>query len=365
MTRLALAYGGKSGEHEVSRVSAAAVAAALDPSEFRLIAIGIDYAGRWYLTPEAEVRAAIAGGTPLPVVQDERNRIALCPGIGLFAGNEGSFSRLEVDVAFPLVHGTNGEDGSMQGLFEQAGLPYIGVGVSGSAVGMDKELAKRLWANAGIPVVPYRVVRSTDDRARALAEVESALAYPVFVKPVCGGSSVGASKASDRGDLDTALDIALRFDERALVEPFLSVREIECSVIGLDEPRAFPPGEIVPTHEFYDYEAKYTDPDGAKFAIPAALPAASIEAIMSYAKRAYSTIGLDSFARVDFFLDKANGNVYLNEVNTIPGFTPISMFPKMCAAGGLPFDSLISELHRFAVERHARRSKLSFSKGNQ
>jgi D-alanine-D-alanine ligase len=248
-----------------------------------------------------------------------------------------------------------------------AGLPYVGAPVLGSALGMDKEKAKELWLRAGLPVVPFIVVRRGELEETGIEEtlrrkVETRLGWPAFVKPVCVGSSVGASKVADAAALLPALKEALSWDTKALVEPFVVAREIECSVLGNDKPLAFAPGEVAPSHEFYDYEAKYLDPEGARLEIPAAISPEQAERVKSVAVAAYRACELAGMARVDFFIDKRTGEVLLNELNTIPGFTHISMYPKMCEAGGLPYTKLITRLAELALERHAERATLRFSR---
>ncbi|MCX7025435.1 MAG: D-alanine--D-alanine ligase [Spirochaetes bacterium] len=358
---IALLYGGKSGEHEVSLRSSASVARHVKPGH-TLVLIGIDHDGAWYLQPKAVLDDALAGDNPLGLVVDGAALVSAIPGRGLALA--GSSSPIRLDVVFPVLHGTFGEDGTIQGLLELSGVPYIGCDVLGSAVGMDKEMAKNLWDRAGLPVVPFVPIRKCDLSPQVLEKArvrsEAAFGYPMFVKPTCSGSSVGTSKVADAAGFDTAVRAALEWDFRALVEPFIAAREIECSVIGNGTVRSFLPGEIVPRHEFYDYEAKYIDPDGAALIIPADIPPETAARVRNVAERAYVAAGLNGMARVDFFLDKRTGEVYLNEVNTIPGFTSISMFPKMCEAGGLAFPDLIDELVNLAIERGKRRSELRF-----
>jgi D-alanine-D-alanine ligase len=258
------------------------------------------------------------------------------------------------------VHGTGGEDGSLQGLLELADLPYVGAGVLGSALGMDKALMKVAFAQAGLPIVDHRVIRRRDlekGRDRFIRSVESAFGYPCFVKPVNGGSSVGVSKAKDRGGLVAALDLAARYDRKVLVERAIDAREIECSVLGNDEPEASVPGEIVPANEFYDYRAKYID-HGSRLLIPAPVTEEQSRRIRDLAMRAFRALDLCGMARVDFFLDRSSEAIFVNELNTIPGFTPISMYPKLWEASGLPFPALVDRLIRLALERHAEKKRL-------
>jgi len=272
----------------------------------------------------------------------------------------GDALRGRLDVVFPMVHGTGGEDGSLQGLLELAGIPYVGAGVLGSAIGMDKAMMKVAFAQAGLPIVDHKVIRSSDleqERERFIRSVESAFGYPCFVKPANGGSSVGISKAKDRDGLADAIDLAARYDRKVVVERAVDGREIECSVLGNDRPEASVPGEIVPANEFYDYRAKYID-TGSRLLIPAPVSAEQSARIRDLAIRAFRALDLCGMARVDFFLDRTSEAIFLNEVNTIPGFTPISMYPKLWEASGLSFPALVDRLVRLALERHAEKKRL-------
>ncbi len=360
--KIAILYGGRSGEHDVSLMSAASIVRHLDRGHsVRLIGVTKD--GAWRLQPDRVLDACREGSGPLELKADAP-QVLVVPGQGLMASGARGSANLAVDVVFPVLHGTFGEDGTVQGLLECAGLAYVGADVFGSALCMDKERAKALWASAGLPVVPYVTAYPSDLAAiDALADrIGRELSWPAFVKPARCGSSVGASKVASRAELKSALAAALEFDTKALVEPFVAAREIECSVLGNAEPRAFPPGELVPSHEFYDYEAKYIDPDGARLLVPAPLDEALAERVKSTAVAAYRAAGISGMARVDFFLDKASGRLLLNEANTIPGFTPISMYPMMCEEGGLPYAELIDELLRLAVERKAEREALRYER---
>ena len=361
--KVAILYGGKSGEHEVSLRSAASIVRNLDPAH-RVTLIGITREGEWRLQPDSALAACRESDGPLALRRDGPE-VLVVPARGLRVFGSHGFSDLAVDAVFPVLHGTFGEDGTVQGLLECAGLPYVGADVLGSAVGMDKEAAKALWRDAGLPVLPHVVIRSAEPGAvaSARAAVEGSFGWPAFVKPARAGSSVGASSVKSAADFERAAREALRFDTKALVEPFTPAREIECSVIGNASPRAFEPGEIAPTHEFYDYEAKYLDPDGAAILIPAPVDQAVRDRVRELAVRAYSAAMLEGLARVDFFLDKRDGALWLNEVNTLPGFTSISMFPMMCAAGGLPYPRLLDELLSLAVSRKASRDGLSYAHG--
>ena len=347
-------YGGRSGEHEVSLRSAASVAANLDTGRHRLTAIGIGRDGSWHLQ-ERIVRRAIHGQGEALEILPSVHTVSVVPAGGIHADGV----RIEIDCVFPVLHGTYGEDGTVQGLLDIAGLPYVGAGVLGSSVSLDKERSKRLWRDAGIPVVEFAVVPRGADASAA-----AAVGFPACVKPVSAGSSLGVHRVDGPGGLAGALADALRYDTRALVERFVDAREIECSVVGNDAPRAFPPGEVVTagSHAFYDYDAKYTDPDGARLEAPARLEPEVRERVMRTAEAAYAAVGCEGMARVDFFLERGTGRLYVNEINTIPGFTSISMFPRMCAAGGLAYPELLDLLVELAVERHRRRATVRFEK---
>ena len=351
-------YGGRSGEHEVSLRSAASVAANLVGGRHRLTAIGIDREGRWHLQ-ERVVRREIPGqGEVLEILPSART-VSVVPSGGIHADGQ----RLAIDCVFPVLHGTYGEDGTVQGLLDIAGLPCVGAGVLGSSVSLDKERSKRLWRDTGIPVVEFAVVTRGTEAAAAAASA-AAVGFPACVKPVSAGSSLGVHRVDGPGGLAAALADALRYDTRALVERFVDAREIECSVVGNGAPRAFPPGEVVTagSHAFYDYDAKYTDPDGARLEAPARLEPAVRDRLMRTAEAAYAAVGCEGMARVDFFLERGTGRLFVNEINTIPGFTSISMFPRMCAAGGLAFPELLDLLLGLAMERHRERATVRFEK---
>lgn len=360
MLNICVLYGGKSGEHEVSLKSAASVVKNLDPSIYHVTVIGIDKAGQWHLQNPVVSRAIPGEGEAL-CITPSATRVSIVPADGIHSGSDG---RLNIDCVFPVLHGSFGEDGTVQGLLEIAGLPYVGAGVLGSAASMDKETAKRLWRDAGLPIVDFAVVDRTSSRAECIAAGDS-LGWPLFVKPCAAGSSLGASRVEDKTALDAALTEALKYDQSALLERFINAREIECAVIGNHGAvRAFVPGEIVPgnNHGFYDYDAKYTDPDGASLVETAALPQETRDYIMRTAKAAYSAVRCEGMARVDFFLDKDTGDVFLNEINTIPGFTKISMFPRMCVASGLSYPALLDTLIGMAMARHEERMSIRCNK---
>ena len=349
-----LLFGGRSGEHEVSLRSAASVSRNLDPARYRQVLIGIDKGGVWHLQARGRFRRESYG--ELLEIAPSRHPVSVVPGRGLVAGAR----RIAADVVFPVLHGTFGEDGTIQGLLEIAGLPYVGAGVLSSSLAMDKDKTKEVWRQAGLPVVDSLTLR--DASPASVEAVRARFALPVFVKPSAAGSSVGISKVSAPGELAPALAEALRYDAKALVEPAVDAREIECAVLGNEEPEAFPPGEVVPRHEFYSYEAKYLDPQGAELRLPAELPEATRAEVMRLAMAAFRAVEVSGLARVDFFVEKSGGRIWLNEINTLPGFTNISMYPKMCEAAGLAYPRLLDRLVELALERHRRRAVLLFSR---
>ncbi len=354
--RVGVIFGGRSGEHEVSIASAAAIFAHLDPSRYEAVPIRIEKDGRWVLPREAPSAVSTAD----VLRQDAAAAVEAVDPSTALAGNR-------LDVVFPILHGPYGEDGTVQGLLELAGLPYVGAGVLGSAVGMDKAVMKTLFAAAGLPIVPHLTVWRGDwdrDAAAITAQVSSRLGYPVFVKPANLGSSVGISRARNDGELATAMRLALQFDRKVVIEAGVAgAREIECGVLGNDDPVASVPGEIIVTHPdgFYSYDAKYLDPNGAHWAIPADIPASTVADVQRLSVEAFRVLELAGMSRVDFFLEGATGRLFLNEVNTIPGFTTISMYPKMWDATGLPFSRLLDRLIELALARHAEKQQLRTS----
>ncbi|OGA95639.1 MAG: D-alanine--D-alanine ligase A [Burkholderiales bacterium RIFCSPHIGHO2_12_FULL_61_11] len=353
---ICILYGGKSGEHEVSLKSAASVVKNLDPSKYRVIAIGIDKAGRWHLQ-ETVISTLVPGQGDALTITPYRHQVSVVPSDGIHAAT----GKLEIDCVFPVLHGNFGEDGTLQGLLEQANLPYVGAGVLGSAASMDKATSKCLWRDAGLPIVDFELIH----RANSLEERQTAgnsLGWPLFVKPCASGSSLGASRVNHARELDAAIEQALQFDARVLLERYVDSREIECAVIGNAVPQAYAPGEVVPgnTHSFYDYDAKYTDPDGAKLVAVASLDATTRANIMHTAEAAYAAVRCEGMARIDFFLERNTGALFLNEINTIPGFTNISMFPRMCEASGLAYPELLDKLITLALQRDADNKGLRY-----
>jgi D-alanine-D-alanine ligase len=338
--RVLLLFGGRSAEHDVSRVTAVAVARALDPARYDVVPVAITTDGRWLLADSA--RAAIEGGPK-----------ALPSAFAVDGGVAPAVGALDVDVVLPLLHGPYGEDGTVQGLLELADLPYVGSGVVGSAIAMDKVAMKHAFTAAGLPYARTVVFRDGHDRDALADAVEADLGYPCFVKPANLGSSVGVSKASDRATFDTACDLALSYDEWIVVEEAIIGREIELGVLGDDPPTVSVPGEIVPGAEFYSYADKY-EADEAQLLVPAPLTDAQVAEAQLLACRAFTACRCEAMARVDLFL---TGTGFLvNEVNTIPGFTPISMYPRLWEATGVPYAELLDRLIALALERHERRA---------
>jgi D-alanine-D-alanine ligase len=358
--RIGVIFGGRSGEHEVSLMSARSVLSALDPQKYIITQIGITHAGAW-LVGENVLDRLVSGTT------DALSPAALLPDPTrpdlhiLHPADSGQIMRIltGLDVVFPVLHGTFGEDGTLQGLLELVDLAYVGAGVLGSALGMDKGVFKDIMRTQGVPVVESVVVLRREieqDVSGVLSRVEGLAPYPLFVKPANLGSSVGITKCLNRSDLGEGLMEAARYDRRVLVERGVNAREIEVSVLGNDDPQASVPGEILPSREFYSYEAKYLDGTSGLL-IPAPVPQETAERVRQLAIRAYRAIDCAGMARVDFLLDKGNGELYLNEVNTIPGFTQISMYPKLWAASGLPYPALVDRLVGLALERKAERDR--------
>ena len=376
--RVGILFGGRSGEHEVSLLSAASILKAIDRKKFEVVPIGITKTGRWLTAGGAQ--ALLAGnavevdGLALAAEADVANApadavTAIVPDAATLAGDSG-----RLDVVFPVLHGTFGEDGTIQGLFELADIAYVGSGVLGSSAGMDKDVMKRLFAQAGLPIVKHLTVLRTAWEAsprKTVSAIEAALKYPLFVKPANLGSSVGISKVHDRKELAPALKLAAQFDRKIVIEEGVAgsgraratkkARELEVAVLGNDDPKASVVGEIVPGKEFYDYEAKYLS-DGSIPIIPAKITAAESKKIRAMAVEAFRACDLAGLARVDFLMEPdGKRRIYLNEVNTLPGFTSISMYPKLWQASGLSYADLITRLIELALERHKERSRTSFS----
>jgi D-alanine-D-alanine ligase len=387
--RVGILFGGRSGEHEVSLLSAASVLEAIDKSKYEVVPIGITKDGRWVTSAHAEnllrrkepgqhlragdpqatsAAAVLASGSAMivpPVPEAE-----LLP-FQSDARPSHSPEAIHVDVIFPVLHGTFGEDGTIQGLLELADIPYVGAGVLGSAAGMDKDVMKRLFAAAGLPIVKHITVLRSDweQEAKSVRRlVESNLKYPLFVKPANLGSSVGISKAHDAKELAPAMEEAAAYDRKIVVEEGVGgkkgkAREIECAVLGNEKPAASIAGEIVPGKEFYDYAAKYLE-EGSELLIPAKLAKKQLKQVQEMAIAAFCVTECSGLARVDFLMDPHNDKLYLNEINTMPGFTSISMYPKLWAASGVPYPQLIDRLVQLALERHQEKKKNRYSRSS-
>jgi D-alanine-D-alanine ligase len=393
--RVGVLFGGRSGEHEVSLLSAASVLNAIDKKKYDVVPIGITKEGRWVTAthaerllkgqqPEApEARHLRAGdpettstaavlakgeGVVVPPIPGESHS-ALVPFETRASELQPAHHAIDVDIIFPVLHGTFGEDGTIQGLLELADIAYVGAGVLGSAAGMDKDVMKHLFRDAGLPIVKHVTVlrsRWRDRPEKVRKQIEGALKYPVFVKPANLGSSVGISKVHDSGELATALDDAARYDRKLIVEEGVGggkgkAREIECSVLGNDDPIASVPGEVVPVKEFYDYSAKYLE-EGSELIIPAKLPKAKLKEVQRLAVGAFRAVDCAGLGRVDFLMDPRSGKIYVNEINTIPGFTSISMYPKLWEATGVAYSELIDRLIRLGLERHAEKQQNRYSR---
>jgi D-alanine-D-alanine ligase len=335
-----LIFGGRSAEHEISLISASAIHKNLDRSQFEVLSIYVTKDGLWKLVeaPSADPKA-LAGGTAFPFVPWEVL---------------GFTSRIPADIYFPVLHGPFGEDGTIQGLLEMAGVPYVGAGVLGSALGMDKAAAKTLFRERSLPIVPWLVIRETEwcrGKEAVLRRIRREFALPFFVKPANLGSSIGITKVKARHETGPALETAFRYDTRILVEKGILGREIECGVLGNDDPRASVPGEVIPFREFYDYDDKYKE-GKTGFVIPARLPRQTAARVRRLAVEAFKALECSGMARVDFFLERETNRLYVNELNTIPGFTEISMYPKLWEASGLPFPRLIERLIALGLERN-------------
>ena len=357
--RVGVLFGGRSGEHEVSLASAASVIRALDPEKYEAVPIGISKDGRWLAGTKAHKM--------LPDVLKSGERVSLPPDPTAAAlvpiAQSADRPSIALDVVFPVLHGTFGEDGTVQGLLELAGLPYVGAGVLASAVGMDKDVQKRLFEQAGLPIVPFVAVRRSEwehDRAAVLKQIKKKLRFPIFVKPATLGSSVGMSRVKNAAELPAAMDLAAEFGLKIIVERGVTAREIEVSVLGNDDVRASIAGEIVPHREYYDYAAKYLE-QGTRLVIPAPLTKKQVLMFQHLAVRAFQCIDGAGLARCDFFLEKRTNKIFVNELNTIPGFTAISMYPKLWEASGLPYPKLIDHLIELAFELYKEKARTKYS----
>jgi D-alanine-D-alanine ligase len=356
--RIAILFGGKSAEHEISVISARNIVQAMDKRKYQIVSIGIDKQGRWFFDEGA--RLLHRKKQSQVEFQVSRNSTAVLPGAAQAPMLTPSRTLGDVDVVFPVLHGPFGEDGTVQGLLKLANVPFVGAGVLGSAVGMDKDVMKRLLRDASIPIAKFLVFERSVASRINFAEVKRALGLPFFVKPANLGSSVGISKVSAKKQFGRALTEAFRYDNKILIEESIRGREIECSVLGNENPIASLPGEIVTRHDFYSYDAKYLDEKGAQLIIPAELPKNIVRQVQTLALRTFKTLACEGMARVDFFL-RNNRELFVNEINTIPGFTKISMYPKLWEASGIPYTRLIDRLIQLALERNQRERNLRTS----
>lgn len=358
--RVGVLCGGRSGEHEVSLLSAKSVISAIDRKKYEVVVIGIYKDGSWALMSESNF--LINANDPNKIALSEIGEdifISPTPDGSPFQTAEGTVG---IDVIFPVLHGTYGEDGTLQGMLDMLGIPYVGANYLGSAAAMDKDVAKRLFKEAGLPTVKHLVFYREEDLPdinKVIASVEKGLAYPVFIKPANLGSSVGINKAENSTELESALRDAWQYDTKIMVEQAVNAREIECSLLGNDHLKASELGEIIPTkHKFYSYEAKYLDPNGAELIVGADLGPALKKEIQEIAMKAFKALGCEGMARADFFVEKGTNKVYINEINTIPGFTKISMYPKLWEKSGVGYTELIDSLIELALRRHAIKSRL-------
>src|ERR1700757_4962429 len=392
--RVGILFGGRSGEHDVSLLSAASVINAIDKNKYEVVPIGITKDGRWLTASAAErllagqpheerhLRAGDPDATPGAAVLASGQAVVVPPepvhrstgSLTPFQTDASALRRaadraINVDVIFPVLHGTFGEDGTIQGLLELADLPYVGAGVLGSAAGMDKDIMKALFRSAELPIVKHVTILRSEwdaDHKKTESKVDKQLKYPVFVKPANLGSSVGISKAHNKKELGPAIYEAAKFDRKIVIEQGVGgtknkAREIECSVLGNDRPQASIPGEIVPIKEFYDYAAKYLD-EGSELIIPAKLTKAEVKKVQELAIRAFQAVDCSGLARVDFLMDPKTRKLFVNQINTMPGFTSISMYPKLWTASGLSYSALIGRLIQLGIERHTDKKKNQYSR---
>jgi len=357
--RVGILFGGRSAEHEVSLQSAKNVADAIDTTKYEVALIGIDKSGKWLLPDQSRYLINASDPKLIKLNRENEASVALVPqGGGDLTDLTAGGIQSSVDIVFPILHGPFGEDGTVQGLLKLAGVPFVGAGVLGSAVGMDKDVMKRLLRDAGIPTARFLVFRHHD--VLDFDAIADDLGLPFFVKPANLGSSVGVHKVTDELSFGKAVEDAFGYDTKILIEEFIDGRELECSVLGNLDPVASAVGEIIPTHEFYSYDAKYIDEQGAALEIPADVPDAVSDEIRALAIRAFNTLECEGMARVDCFLKK-DGTVLLNEINTIPGFTKISMYPQLWQASGVSYAELIDRLIQLGIERFEREQKLKTS----
>ena len=357
--RVVILFGGKSGEHEVSIISATSIYKALDKNKYDVSLVGIDKKGKWLL-PDETKQLAGSSNPKLVSLNRTNEQVSLLPyaseNKNLISLNSNSELNNRVDVIIPVLHGPNGEDGTIQGLLELSQVPFVGSGVLGSALCMDKDAAKRILRDANIPIVPYLCFRKHEFKLNAqkiIEQAEKQFGYPYFAKPANLGSSVGVEKIKNKNEALEKLGMSFKFETKVFIEKAINARDFECAVLGNNDPKASIAGEIVPNGEFYSYEAKYVDENGAELLIPAPdISAEQLKKFQKYSIDAFKALECYGLARVDFFLDKDNGNIYLNEVNTFPGFTPVSMYPKLWEASGVSYAQLLDKLIELAIEKH-------------
>ncbi|MGH7986275.1 MAG: D-alanine--D-alanine ligase family protein, partial [Candidatus Binataceae bacterium] len=371
--RIAVLFGGRSGEHEVSLRSALTVISAMDPQRYEIVPIGIAHDGRWLLQSDAVTLLEAATPTLQPLgrggiavsLAPHPDGGALMPAVNQAPEDSSAALARPLDVVFPILHGTYGEDGTVQGLLELTGIPYVGAGVLGSALGMDKDAQKRILRDGGLPVVNYFALSAAGhaDHPRRALTLAGELGYPVFVKPNALGSSIGISKVKRRTELTAALANAFQYDRKVLIEAACQGREFECSVLGNERPECSVPGEVIVRggHEFYSYDSKYVDPEGSETRVPAELPRAVSKRLRDLSAAAFKLLSLRGMARVDFLARADLSEIFINEVNTIPGFTSISMYPKLWEASGLPLPRLIDRLVDLALEHHRAQARLRYT----
>jgi D-alanine-D-alanine ligase len=356
--RVGVLFGGKSVEHEVSLISAKNVIAAMDREKYEIILIGIDKNGQWHVRDVHQFLHHVDNARVVHLADSKHNVALISTEQGQkLVSLSGQLPDQSLDVVFPVLHGTYGEDGTVQGLLKLTGIAFVGAGVLGSAVGMDKDVMKRLLREAGLPVAKFIAIHQHQKDRYSFEDIVGKLGLPFFIKPANLGSSVGISKIKSKNDFSKALDDAFLYDRKVLIEEFLKGRELECAVLGNEHPICSLPGEIIPQHEFYSYEAKYLDENGAVLKAPADLDQLTVAKVQKLALEAYRVLCCEGMGRVDFFL-KENGDLFINEINTIPGFTQISMYPKMWEASGISYTRLIDELIRLAIDRFDQEKKL-------
>jgi len=357
--RVGIIFGGKSAEHEVSLQSAKNVIDALDKNKYEAILIGIDKTGKWFLNDESKFLLNITDPKLIKLNNEKKEEVTLAPeGRGSLTNLKTNKIDRRIDIAFPILHGPFGEDGTMQGLLKLAGIPFVGAGVLGSSVGMDKEITKRLLRDAGIHIGKF--LSGRENYLPAFMEVVKKIGLPFFVKPTNMGSSIGINKVKSEEEFEDAVEDAFKYDRKIIFEEFISGREIECSVLGNDSPIASVPGEIISNHDFYSYEAKYIDENGAILEIPAKLSQEMVHKIQDMSINVFRTLECEGLARVDFFVTE-NKQIFVNEINTMPGFTKISMYPKLWEASGISYSELIDRLIVLAMERFKKEQNLKTS----